>query len=135
MRIPEHKLNEIRKDDGKDKRMVEMFFNSIFLSIDKINSQNEESFINQIPDQSEPYNIDIFNSYLVSLLNKHLEQKEIFVLSKSYGLDGPKWPAKKIAKALKIKGISAYVRISELKKQAVTKLIDNVDHSQVIDYL
>ena len=34
MRIPEHKLNEIRKDNGKDQKMVAMFFNSIFLSID-----------------------------------------------------------------------------------------------------
>ena len=34
MRIPEHKLNEIRKNFGKDKKMVAMFFNSIFLSID-----------------------------------------------------------------------------------------------------
>ena len=34
MRIPEHKLNEMRKDGGKDKKMVEMFFNSIFVSID-----------------------------------------------------------------------------------------------------
>jgi DNA-directed RNA polymerase specialized sigma subunit len=135
MRIPEHKLNQIRKDNGKDKKMVEMFFNSIFLSIDKINYQNEESFINQIPDKSEPYNIDIFNSYLTSLLNKHLEWNEAFVLSKSYGLDGPKWTAKQIAKALEINGVSAYVRVSELKKQAVTKLIENVDHSQVIDYL
>ena len=33
MRIPEHKLNEIRKDGGKDKKMVEMFFNSIFLVV------------------------------------------------------------------------------------------------------
>jgi len=29
MRIPEHKLNEMRK--GKDEKMVRMFFNSIFL--------------------------------------------------------------------------------------------------------
>ena len=34
IRIPEHKLNEIRKDNGKDHKMVAMFFNSIFLSID-----------------------------------------------------------------------------------------------------
>jgi len=27
------------------------------------------------------------------------------------------------------------VRVSQLKKQAVEKLIDNVDHSQVLDYL
>ena len=43
--------------------------------------------------------------------------------------------AKQIAAKLKIDGVSNYVRISELKKQAVQKLIDNVDHSQVIDYL
>ncbi len=32
MRIPEHKINEIRKDGGKDQKMVAMFVNSIFLS-------------------------------------------------------------------------------------------------------
>ena len=31
--------------------------------------------------------------------------------------------------------ISLHRELSEIKKQAVTKLIDNVDHSQVIDYL
>ena len=41
IRIPEHKLNEIRKDNGKDKKMVEMFFNSIFLSIDEKPNQDE----------------------------------------------------------------------------------------------
>ena len=39
------------------------------------------------------------------------------------------------AKRLGIEGTSAYVRVSQLKKQAVDKLIENVDHSQVIDYL
>ena len=33
IRIPEHKLNEIR-NNPKDKTMVAMFFNSVFLSID-----------------------------------------------------------------------------------------------------
>ena len=33
MRIPEHKLNEIRKGDGK--KAVELFFNSVFASIDE----------------------------------------------------------------------------------------------------
>ena len=40
IRIPEHKMNEIRKNFGKDKKMVEMFFNSVFLSIDA-NSSDE----------------------------------------------------------------------------------------------
>jgi hypothetical protein len=34
-----------------------------------------------------------------------------------------------------MQGSSSYVRVSQLKKQAVQKLIDNVDHSQVLDYL
>jgi DNA-directed RNA polymerase sigma subunit (sigma70/sigma32) len=131
MRIPEHKLNEMRK--SKDEKMVAMFFNSIFLSIDA--SPNDEDMIYQIPDKSDPYNETLLNSYIMSLLNKHLTWEEMIVLSKSYGLDGPKWSANEIATALEIKGVSAYVRVSELKKQAVNKLIDNVDHSQVIDYL
>jgi RNA polymerase sigma factor (sigma-70 family) len=133
MRIPEHKLNEIRKDGGKDKKMVAMFFNSIFLSIDA--NPNDEDMIYQIPDKSDPYNETLLNAYILSLLNKHLTPDEVFVLNKSYGLDGKKWSANEIATALNIKGVSAYVRVSELKKQAVNKLIDNVDHSQVLDYL
>ena len=30
MRIPEHKINEIRKNFDKDKKMFEMYFNSLF---------------------------------------------------------------------------------------------------------
>ena len=133
MRIPEHKLNEMRKDGGKDKKMVAMFFNSIFLSIDA--NPNDDNMVYQIPDKSDPYNETLLNSYIMSLLTKYLEWNEMLVLSKSYGLDGPKWSANEIATALELKGVSAYVRVSELKKQAVQKLIDNVDHSQVLDYL
>ena len=43
--------------------------------------------------------------------------------------------AMQIAEKLQIKGTSAYVRVSQLKKQAVERLIENVDHSQVLDYL
>ena len=131
MRIPEHRLNEMRK--GKDEKMVRMFFNSIFLSIDA--KQDDEDMVYQIPDKADPYNEVLLNAYIMSLLNKHLTFNETFVLNKSYGLDGDKWSAKEIAAALEIKGVSAYVRISELKKQAVEKLIENVDHSQVLDYL
>ena len=135
MRIPEHKMNEIRKNP-KDKKMVEMFFNSMFLSIDAQPANDEgEQMIHQIADKSEPYNIALLNSYLKSLLLKHLNKKEYEVLRLSYGLDCDKHTAKQIAAKLNIDGVSNYVRISELKKQAVQKLIDNVDHSQVIDYL
>ena len=133
IRIPEHKLNEIRKNFGKDKKMVEMFFNSIFLSIDA-NPYNED-MVYQIPDESEPYNTELLNIYLMGLLRSHLEENEYQVLRLSYGLDCRKYTASEIAKELGINGSSSYVRVSQLKKQAVDKLINSVDHSQVIDYL
>ena len=132
IRIPEHKLNEIRKDNGKDHKMVAMFFNSIFLSIDA-QPEDEENAMYQIPDKSEPYNIGLMNVYLKGLMLKYLNEKEYEVLRLSYGLDCDKHSAKDIATELNIIGASDYVRVSELKKQAVQKLIDNVDHSQVLD--
>jgi len=132
MRLPEHRLNEMR--NTKDKKMVAMFFNSIFLSIDAYPNE-DENMAYQIPDKSEPYNIPLMNIYLKSLMKKHLNEQEYEVLRLSYGLDCDKYSAKEIAKELKIVGTSDYVRVSELKKQAVITLIDNVDHSQVLDYL
>ena len=70
-------------------------------------------------------------------MTKHLgvDTKEYEVLRLSYGLDCDKHTAKEIALLLNITGPSDYVRISEIKKSAINKLIENVDHSQVIDYL
>tara|TARA_S200002703_G_C3794792_1_gene245370 strand:- start:1597 stop:2355 length:759 start_codon:yes stop_codon:yes gene_type:complete len=132
MRIPEHKLNDIRKRFGKDEKMVAMFFNSIFLSIE---DQDPDGQPYDVPDKSEPYNKEILNLYLKSLLKKHLSVYEYEVLRLSYGLDCKKHSANEIAQLLNIKGNSAYVRVSQLKRQAVDKLIANVDHSQVLDYL
>ena len=133
IRIPEHKINEIRKNFGKDKKMVEMFFNSVFLSIDA--SPNDEDMVYQIPDNSEPYNIDLLNIYLKGLCQSYLTDREYQVLRLSYGLDCDKHSATEIANKLGIEGSSSYVRVSQLKKQAVDKLIENVDHTQVLDYL
>ena len=133
IRIPEHKLNEIRKDFGKDKKMVEMFFNSIFLSIDA--NPSDEDMVYQIPDNSEPYNIDLLNIYLKGLCQAHLSDREYQVLRLSYGLDCDKHSATEIANYLGIEGSSSYVRVSQLKKQAVDTLIENVDHSQVLDFV
>jgi len=136
IKIPEHKLNEIRKDNNKDHTLVAMFFNSIFLSIDEqINDDDEDNMLYQIPDQSEVYNVGLLNLYLTSLLKKHLDDREFEVLRLSYGLDCDKHFANDIADQLGIEGASAYVRISEIKKQAIKKLVDNVDPSQVLDFL
>jgi len=81
IKIPEHKLNEIRKDNSKDHTLVAMFFNSIFLSIDEqINDEDEDNMLYQIPDQSEVYNVGLMNLYLTSLLKKHLDDREFDVL-------------------------------------------------------
>ena len=138
IRIPEHKLNEIRKNPD-DKKAVEMFFNSIFLSIDTNFVESDwvapESWANSIIDSSETYNIQLMNAYLISLMSQHLNERQYEVLRLSYGLDCDKHSAKEIAKKLGIVGARDYVTVSEIKKQAINKLIDNTDYSQVIDFL
>jgi RNA polymerase sigma factor (sigma-70 family) len=136
IRIPEHKLNEIRKDNGKDQKMVALFFNSIFISIDKDFSESEdEPTVFQVEDKSKPYNLDILNKYLLSLMRMHLDDKEYEVLRLSYGLDCDKHSAKKIAEKLGIQGSANFVRVSQIKREAIDKLIDNVDPEQVTDLL
>ena len=134
MRLPEHVISDIRKNFGKDKKAVAMFFNSIFLSIDAGTREDDDLFL-QIEDKAEPYNQQFLNIYLMGLLKSNLIDKEYHVLRLSYGLDCEKHSAKEIAEKLGIEGSGAYVRVSQLKKQAVDKLIANVDHSQVLDYL
>jgi RNA polymerase sigma factor (sigma-70 family) len=135
IRIPEYKLNEIRKDNGKDKEMVAMFFNSIFLSIDAPAKNEEEEMIMQIADPSEPYNIALLNVYLMGLLKSHLNEREYEVLRLSYGLDCEKHSSKQIAEKLNITVDTANIRVSQIKKDAIDKLIESVDASQVLDYL
>ena len=53
IRIPEHKMNEIRKNPN-DEKMVSMFFNSIFLSIDDNPYEDDEVMTSQVPENSEP---------------------------------------------------------------------------------
>ena len=78
IKIPEHKLNEIRKNP-KDDKMVALFFNSMFFSYD-ITPDDEDNFAYQLPDKSEPYNINILNAYLLSLMQEHLTVKQYNVV-------------------------------------------------------
>ena len=133
VRIPEHKLNEIRKNP-KDEKMVAMFFNSVFSSIDA-NPNDDENMAYQVIDKSEPYNIALLNTYLLSLMRTHLTPTQYDVLRMSYGLDCDKHSANDIASKLGINVSTAHVRISQIKRDAIQVLIDNVDSSQVLDYL
>jgi RNA polymerase sigma factor (sigma-70 family) len=135
MRIPEYKLNEIRKSDGGDQKIVQMFFNSIFSSIDIQYEDEDNNVLMQIPDNSDKYNIDIINKYLLGLMKTNLSQREYDVLRMSYGLDCDKLSAKQIAAKLNIEGSANYVRVSQIKRDAIDTLIQNVDKSQVLDFL
>ena len=133
IRIPEHKLNEMRKNSDAEKKTVQMFFNSIFYSLDETDQDNNTFF--KMPDNTKEYNIDIMNKYLLSIMEAHLSIKEYDVLRMSYGLDCDKMSAKEIADKLNIKGSASYVRISQIKRDAIDKLINTVDPSQVVDFL
>ena len=144
IRIPEHKLNEMRKNP-EDALMVKVFFDSIFKSLDfdvMLESQDgfeygiaNRSYAEYIGDKSEEYNIDILNKFILSLFKKHLTHAESEVLRLSYGLDCDKHSANAIAEILGFKGPSAYVRVSELKKLAISKLMAKCDPNQLLEYL
>ena len=131
MRIPEHKMNEIRNSEDEDQKKVQMFFNSIFKSID---ADTTGAYYN-IPDLNKEYRIDMLNSFLLSLMKIVLDHNEYHVLRLSYGLDCNKHSAKEIAFIVGINGTSSHVRISQIKKQAVSKLSEKIKLSQVIDFL
>lgn len=133
VRIPEHKLNEIRRNPN-DEKMVAMFFNSVFSSIDA-KPNDDENMAYQVIDKSEPYNIALLNTYLLSLMRTHLTPTQYDVLRMSYGLDCDKHSANDIATKLGINVATAHVRISQIKRDAIHILIQNVDSSQVLDYL
>ena len=133
VKIPEHKLNQIRKNPD-DNKMVSLFFNSVFSSYDE-NYNDEENPILQIEDNSEPYNIGLMNAYLLGLMREYLTFQQYEVLRLSFGLDCDKTSANNIASKLNISVSTANVRISQIKKEAIDKLIANTDPSQVIDYL
>ena len=65
--------------------------------------------------------------------NLTYEQYEVIRLS--YGLDCDKHSAAKIAVKLGIKVNTAIVRVSQIKRDGIKVLINNVHPSQVLDYL
>ena len=133
MRIPEHKINEMRRDTSGDRRVIEEFFNSVFTSLDQLMDDTDSTY--DVPDNIRNYNPDLLTSYLMSLLWVHLSNDEAEVIILSYGLNCDRMSAKNIARKIGIRGNSAYVRVSQLKRQAINKLIERVDYSQVVDFL
>ena len=133
MRLPEHKLNEIRKNFNENNSLL--FFNSMFESIDQ-QLDDENSYLYQIEDKSEdPYLHSKLHNMLRNVMLKVLTDKEYHVIRLSYGINCDKQSAKQIANYLNMDGVSSYVRVSQLKKQAINKLKNSLTYSQVADYL
>ena len=98
-------------------------------------SLGTDEMVYEIPEiEDEPNNKDL-NELLMKLLKKHLDTREYDVIRMSYGLDCEKKSASEIASHLNINGTSSYVRVSQLKRQAIQKLKNAIGHSQVIDLL
>ena len=133
MRIPEHKLNDIRKDFEHDKEKQAMFYNSMFVSIDEKVGDN---MYMQIEDKStDPLKIEVLHQKILRTMVKYLSDKEFHIIRYSFGLGCKKKSAKQIAEILNIKGRSSYVRGSQLKKQAIKKLKEVMDYSKLSEYL
>ena len=133
MRIPEHKLNDIRKGFENDMDKQAMFYNSMFISIDE---KVGENMYMQIEDKStDPLKIEVLHQKILKVMIKYLTDKEFHIIRYSFGLGCKKKSAKQIAEILNIGGASSYVRVSQLKKQAIEKLKQVMDYSKLSEYL
>jgi len=132
MRIPEHKLNEIRKKFDEDKKAADTFFNSVFTSIEAL---EDKKLIYEVPSDDEELNNEDLSNIITKILDENLTERESDVIKMSYGIDSEKKSATEIANHLGIKGNSSYVRVSQLKRQALDKLKNAVGHLQLADYL
>lgn len=135
IRIPEHKLNEIRKNNGKDKKLMQMFFNSVFLSIDEKVENGEEDYADKVIDESKPYVIHKVNNYIMDLMFRFLDEREYEVIRLSYGLDCDKHSAKQIAEIVGINVNTAHVRVSQIKRSALEKLMGRVDKNVLLEFM
>lgn len=141
MKIPEWKLNELRKldldeTDGEQEYdpRVALFFSQVFQSTDVSKAGDGEGF-NPFdkPDNSKPYNIDLLNAYLLGIMKEHLNSTQYDVLRLSYGLDTNKMSAVDIAAYLEMGMATAQVRISQIKRDAIHILAKNVSPDQIFD--
>jgi RNA polymerase sigma factor (sigma-70 family) len=138
MKIPEYVLNELRglnlEEHEYDPR-VALFFNQLFVSTDAWVASNDTEAFNPYdrPDNSEPYNIEILNKYLLGIMKQYLSGSQYHVLRLSFGLDVPKMSAVDIASFLDMNMATASVRVSQIKKEAIDKLIMEVDPDLIFD--
>lgn len=136
MRVPESEMNRLKKkyrETNDDEEIINQFLQAIFLQLDNDNEYGE-SYVNNIIDpdsMTEPVNNDELNT----MINKHLSEKEETVIRRSYGIGTDKIKAKEIAQLIGLKGENSQVRVSEIKKESIKKLYNNLDKNNFIKFL
>ena len=138
IKIPEWKINEIR-NKSKDP-IVNTLLNkskSMYIGDFKISNNEGEDTQIEISDTSQHYNLDLINNYLLALLKKHLTKRESDVIRLSFGLDCDKHNAVEICEIFGIEGSYKMkgARISEIKREALRKLVEKTNDLQLPDLL
>jgi DNA-directed RNA polymerase sigma subunit (sigma70/sigma32) len=138
IKVPEWKINEIRKKP--DNPIVSNLLSkskSMYLGDLTANSDDSDAYEIEIADESKGYNLDLINNYLLALLDKHLTERESDVIRLSFGLDCDKLNAVEISEIFGIEGSYKMkgVRISEIKREALEKLVRKTNDSQLPDLL
>ena len=138
IKIPEWKINEVRK--SSDNPAINNLLSkskSMYLGDFTMNSDDDSGAVIEIEDDSTEYNVDLMNEYIIALLRKHLTEREREVIRLSYGLDCDKHDAVEICEILGIEGSykKKGVRISEIKRKAIDKLIEKTNDAQLPDLL
>ena len=138
IKIPEWKITEIRKQPNNP--AVSNLLSkskSLYMGDFTANNDSESNYELEIADDAPDYNVTFMNEYLLALIKKHLTDREREVIRLSYGLDCDKHDAVEICEILGIEGSykKKGVRISEIKRKAIDKLIDRTNDAQLPDLL
>lgn len=138
IKIPEWKINEIR--NKSEDPIVNTLLNkakSMYMGDFKMSNNEGDDTLIEITDNSKHYNLDLINNYLLALLKKHLTERESDVIRLSFGLDCDKHNAVEICKIFGIEGSYKMkgARISEIKREALRKLANKTNDSQLPDLL
>ena len=74
MRIPEHKLNDIRKGFEDDENKQAMFYNSMFKSIDE--KVGDNMYMQIESNDEDPMKIEVLHRKILNVMLKYLNEKE-----------------------------------------------------------
>lgn len=135
IKIPEFKLNELRRNPEENEELLQDFFNSKFLSLDNVIDEEGNTYADLIEDNDDNFKKERLTEKIKELLLEFLSPREFTVIIHSWGIGAARLSAKEIADILELRGTYNQIRVSEIKREAMTKIAENLDYLQVIDLL